>query len=359
MQPPIAVERITGSPFYRVVGVRARVGEQIISFFELCLARGFSVRTIRAYAYDLVVFLRYYRGRRAAIPGLKRIEAKTLVGFIVKERARHAAPRSINRRLNTIDVFYRHCFARLIPGTQSIGTGPASMRHRRFLTMDSTLGVFPIYAKSGRVLRVKAPHELVRTLEPQDVRRFLSTLRSHRDRAIVALMLVCGLRSAEALELKREDIDPLTRMLRVRGKGRKERVIPLPRAVLDLLEKYIETERPARRGLENEPAVFLVLKGRRRGMPMCLEGLRAIFRYKRKVSGVEHANPHRFRHTFGRNMAAGGMSLPALQRMLGHSDHRTTIRYINLSIQDVHADFEKAAENFRRLGDPANRDPSP
>jgi site-specific recombinase XerD len=223
------------------------------------------------------------------------------------------------------------------------------MSGRRFLTMDATLGVFPIYAKSGRALRVREPRELVGTLEPGETDRFFTTLKTFRDRAIVALMLVCGLRSMEVLELKRDDANALAQTLRVRGKGSKERMIPLPRAVHELLERYIETERPVGPGLEREQTIFLVLKGPRRGLPMSREGLRALFRYKRRISGVAHANPHRFRHTFGRNMAVGGMSLPSLQRMMGHSDHRTTIRYINLSMQDVHADFEKAAENLRRL----------
>ena len=84
-------------------------------------------------------------------------------------------------------------------------------------------------------------------------------------------------------------------------------------------------------------------------MRMTLEGLRGIFRYTRAASGITHANAHRFRHTFGRNMAAAGMSLPALQRLLGHSDHRTTLKYINLTLQDVHTDFEKAQSQIKDL----------
>lgn len=351
MNIPIAVERFEHSPHYRVVGLPERLTSQVDSYFELCLARGFSARTIRAYAFDLVIFFRYFRGKKRSVPDFKRVDVNTLIGFIHEEKSRLAAPASINRRLNTIDVLYRHCFGCAIPGTHSLTMSPDKMRRQRYLTMDSTLGVFPVYAKNHRALRMKVPHELIRTLEPDEVKTFLATMKTHRDRAILALMLVCGLRSAEVLSLKRDDINSLARTIRIWGKGNKERIVPLPEAVGELLERYIKTERPIRRGFEQETAVFLTLKGAKRGMPMCLEGLRGLFRYKRTISGIHHANPHRFRHTFGRNMAAAGMSLAALQRILGHSDHRTTIRYINLVIQDVFEDFEKASENAKVLDD--------
>jgi site-specific recombinase XerD len=334
---------------YRVRGLPPNLSKQVISFFDLNLARGFSKRTIRAYAYDLVVFLRFYRGRRRQVPSFRSVDVKTLIEFIKHEKSRNAAPRSINRRLNTVDVFYRHCYDQLIPGTRAVGSDPRQMRGRRYLTMDSTLGVFPIYAKSGRTLRMKVPHELIRVLEPDEVEAFLDTMRTHRDRAIVILMLACGLRSSEVLSLELDDINPFSKTLRIRGKGNKERVIPIPAKVLEILDHYLERERPIRKGREKDPAVFLTLKGPKRGMPMTLEGLRGLFRYKRAISGIAHANPHRFRHTFGRNMVAGGMSLPALQRILGHNDHRTTIRYINLTLKDVHEDFERASETLRTL----------
>lgn len=226
--------------------------KRVSSFCELCLARGYSTRTIRAYAYDLVIFFRFHRGKRLQFPDFERVTVKTLVDFFLAEKKRNAAPRSINRRINTVDMFYRHCFAKLIPGTQSIGTSPKSMSRRRFLTMDSTLGVFAIYAKSGSTLRVREPRSLVATLEAAETEKFFSTLKTYRDRAIVALMLVCGLRSMEVIGLKKDDANALSQTLRIRGKGSKERIIPLPAPVRELLDRYIEAERPVRPGLENE-----------------------------------------------------------------------------------------------------------
>lgn len=346
MIDPIAVSRTQHSPFYEVTGLPAAHAKEIQSFFELYLARGFSRRTIRAYAFDLVVFLRFFRGKKRQVPSLSRVDFKVLIEFIHHEKSRNAAPASINRRLNTIDILYRHCFNKLIPGTDSVVADPTRFRRKRYLTVDAKLGIFPIHAKPGRTFRVRMPHRLVKALEPHEVTAFFGTLKTNRDRAIVALMLVCGLRCLEVLGINLSDINVLTQNLKVRGKGSKERMVPLPESVLRLVEKYMETERPVH---AKDDALFLVQKGPRRGQHMTIEGLRGVFRYNRAASGIKHANAHRFRHTFGRNMAAAGVSIPALQKLLGHADHRTTIKYINLTLQDVFADFEKAQAQLKDL----------
>lgn len=345
MKNEIAVLKLDKSPFYEVTGIPASHLRSIESFFELYLAKGFSRRTIRAYAFDLVIFFRFFKAKRRAVPALKQINFKTLINFIHQERGRNAAPASINRRLNTVDILYRHCFSKLIPGT-SAPADTTRLRRKRYITMDAKLGIFPIHAKPGRTFRVRMPHNLVKALEPHEVNAFFETLKTTRDRAIVTLMLICGLRCMEVLGIELSDINTLALTLRVRGKGNKERMVPLPQNVLNIVEKYMETERPSR---TKDDALFVVQKGPRRGMRMTIEGLRGIFRYNRAASGIKHANAHRFRHTFGRNMAAAGVSIPALQRLLGHADHRTTLKYINLTLQDVYADFEKAQNNIKDL----------
>ncbi len=348
MTTSISVLRTSKSPFYEIAGLPKNVSKHTKDFFELYLARNFSNRTIRAYAFDLVIFFRFYQGKKKALPPLKNIDFKTLIGFIHLEKSRNAAPASINRRLNTIDIFYRHCFGKLIPGTTAPRhLDPTTIRRKRYLGMDAKLGIFPVYSKTGRTFRVRMPHKLVTALEPHEVNAFFKTLHMHRDRAIVALMLICGLRSMEVTELNLCDLNTLSRALKIQGKGNKERIVPVPQEVLILLDKYLENERPHR--FKNEEALFLTQKGPRRGLRMTLEGLRSVFRYNRAASGIKHANAHKFRHTFGRNMAANGMSLPALQKILGHSDHRTTLKYINLTLQDVWADFEKAQQGSHSL----------
>jgi len=121
----ISVLRTEKSPFYRVTELPPALAKTIDSFFELYLARGFSRRTIRAYAFDLVIFFRFFKGKKKTVPALSKIEFKTLIDFIHQEKGRNAAPASINRRLNTIDILYRHCFNKLIPGTTAPTADPS------------------------------------------------------------------------------------------------------------------------------------------------------------------------------------------------------------------------------------------
>ena len=129
---------------------------------------------------------------------------------------------------------------------------------------------------------------------------------------------------------------------RVRGKGGKVRVLPLAPETVRLLECYLNTERP----LSDSPRIFVCLKGRARGKPMTPAGLRSLFRYHRAQTGVDKANPHRFRHTFGADMTRAGISLPALQRLMGHSNIETTMLYIQLSAADVYQEYARAVERL-------------
>jgi site-specific recombinase XerD len=125
------------------------------------------------------------------------------------------------------------------------------------------------------------------------------------------------------LALQLEDLQLADGQMRVPGKGNKKRLVPLPPEILEVLDNYLRLERP----LINSPALFVSLKGRQRGQPMTVAGLRSLFRHHRLQSQVCHANPHRCRHTFGSDMVRAGMSLPALQRLMGHAQIQTTMLY--------------------------------
>ena len=87
---------------------------------------------------------------------------------------------------------------------------------------------------------------------------------------------------------------------------------------------------------------------------MTLAGLRSLFRHHRSRSQVPQANPHRFRHTFGATMVRAGISLPALQLLMGHSQIRTTMLYVQLAPQDVWREYARAVQNRIRLSPPQN-----
>jgi integrase/recombinase XerD len=154
-------------------------------------------------------------------------------------------------------------------------------------------------------------------------------------------MLLDGLRSCEVLALQLEDLQLPHAQIWVLGKGGKKRLLPLPDELIDVLHNYLRLERP----LTNSPYLFLSLKGRQRGQPMTSAGLRALFRHHRMSSEIPHANPHRFRHTFGADMVRAGISLPALQHLMGHSQIHTTMLYVQIAPQDVWREYARVVQN--------------
>jgi integrase len=171
------------------------------------------------------------------------------------------------------------------------------------------------------------------------VARFWSSFRNARDLAIVGLMLMHGLRSAEVMALNRDDVLLSEGQLRVRGKGNKLRYPPLAPETTQLLDHYLRLERPD----PCSAALFVVLKGPARGQRLTPAGLRSLFRHHRRTTGVKIANPHRFRHTFASDMVRAGISLPALMQLMGHSNIQTTLHYVQVSAQDVYLQYARAA----------------
>jgi len=163
-------------------------------------------------------------------------------------------------------------------------------------------------------------------------------------------MLLDGLRSREVLDLHLESLQLADAQIRVLGKGTKHRLLPLPAETVEALQSYLRLERP----LTNSPSLFVSLKGRRRGQPLTLAGLRSLFRHHRLCSQVPRANPHRLRHTFGADMVRGGISLPALQHLMGHSHIHTTMLYVQLAPQDIWREYARAVQNRTRLSLPKN-----
>ena len=193
-------------------------------------------------------------------------------------------------------------------------------------------------------IRVKEPKRSIVPLSVDEVARFWSSFRTTRDLAIVGLMLLQGLRSAEVLALNPDDVLLSEGQLRVRGKGSKLRFAPLAPETVQLLEHYILLERPN----PCSAALFVSLKGPARGQRMTPAGLRSLFRHHRRTTGIKLANPHRFRHTFASDMLRAGVSLPALMRLMGHSDIQTTLLYVHVTPQDVYRQYARAVAQHIR-----------
>lgn len=331
--------RVDRHGHYRLVDARQRPIAQANRFLAAVATRGLSPATVRAYGFDLVTLYRWLTRNGLSLASLSR---DRVLRYINAQRLDGAQPTTINRRLTTTRLIYRFCIGRELD-PERVAVSPALIYRMR--RRDRQIGVHFVPRGHRVQLRVKVPRRVVEPLTAAEVRRFLRTLRRYRDLAIVYLMLLCGLRSAEVLHLRIGDVLVEDGQLRIRGKGNRERVLPLPQLVARAIADYVRWERPT-----GGPAarLFVILQGPRRGRPMTLPGLRSLFRHRRRERAIARANPHRFRHTFGADMARSGVRLPILQRMMGHADDTTTLRYIQLSTADIADEYRRAVEQLQR-----------
>jgi integrase/recombinase XerD len=257
----------------------------------------------------------------------------TLIDYVRAQRDQlpRLSPETIHRRSSMLRRLFRFHFEVEMPHgpyrLQRVWRTPPGQSHRR---------------RSSAVaadLRLKVPPRVIEPLSVEQVQRFWRSFRNVRDIAIVGLLLLNGLRSCEVLALELEDLLLSEAQIRVRGKRAKGRMMPLPPETIRVLDRYLKTERP----LTNTARVFVSLKGKARGKPMTKAGFRSLFRHHRAATTVRKANPHRFRHTFGADMVRAGISLPALQRLMGHANIETTLLYVQISPQDVYAEYARAA----------------
>jgi Site-specific recombinase XerD len=307
-------------------------------FLDAQTVRQLSLRSLRAYAYDLLHLARWFDHTRHS---LHRLNQSLLLDYVRHQLEHQPAPtaQTINHRLCVLRCVYRFHHAQEIPGKP--------LFQRRYNTRSS-LGYGRRQTKITTNLRLRQPRRLIVPLSADQVARFWKGFRTFRDLALVALMLQNGLRSCEVLQLQLEDLLLSEARLHVLGKGRKQRFLPLTANTLQVLQNYLHLERP----LTNSSTLFVSLKGRRRGQPMTPAGLRSLFRHHRLVSKVPQANPHRFRHTFGSDMVRAGISLPALMHLMGHADIHTTMLYVQLAPEDVWREFARAVQQRLPLSPP-------
>ena len=151
-----------------------------------------------------------------------------------------------------------------------------------------------------------------------------------RDRALLEVMYACGLRASEAIGLEAGDVDLDEGMLRARGKGSKERLVPIGRQAVAALRALRQRGRPTLVGYKVETQLFV----NHRGGALTRQGLYKIIQGHARGAGLEQKmSPHTLRHSFATHLLAGGCDLRSLQEMLGHADLATTQIYTHLSAE--------------------------
>ena len=179
------------------------------------------------------------------------------------------------------------------------------------------------------------------TLSHQAVRALLDAPNERedahwlRDRAILSLLYATGMRASELVSMKTADANVDLGVLRVIGKGNKERIVPVAAAALSRLQEYLRSSgRPAG---ENGPALRS-----RTGRPLRREDVfRLVRKYVRRAAIRGHVSPHTLRHCFATQMLAGGADLRSLQEMLGHADIATTQIYTHVDVSRLKAVHKK------------------
>jgi integrase/recombinase XerD len=271
------------------------------------LERGLSRNTLEAYRSDLQQFGEFL-GRRALDP--LAVTPNDLAAFVSELAEGHdgrspVAPATLQRKIACLRSFYRH------------------LRRDQILAEDPTTELRPPRSRA-RLPKVLTRDEVTRLLaQPRG-----TDAAALRDRALLETMYACGLRASEAIGLELSELDLETGILRARGKGSKERLVPIGSKAIATLRAYLERGRPRLVGLRDEPRVFV----NQRGAGLSRQGLYKIVQRHAKSAGLEdRMSPHTLRHTFATHLLAGGCDLRSLQEMLGHADIGTTQIYTHLS----------------------------
>ena len=287
---------------------------------HLAVERGLSGASVAAYRADLEAFGRFLAERRRDASALTRPE---LGRYLASVRARGLAARSAARALSAVRGFY--------------GFAAAHLGFREDPTADVAS------PRVGLALPKALPErEVEALLEAPDV----ATPLGLRDRAMLELMYASGLRVSEIVSLPRDAVDLEAGILRVTGKGGKQRLVPFGRSAGRWLTKYLGAARP---GLDRKrsPHLFLSTRGSamtRQRFWQLIEG------YGRAAGIAGRLTPHSLRHSFATHLLEHGADLRALQMMLGHADIATTQVYTQVSRSRLRRVYDEFHPRARRAG---------
>ncbi len=278
----------------------------------LWLEDGLSANTLSAYRRDLTLFALSLPTR-----GLASVTESDLQGYFA---ARHAQTRATtaNRRLTVFRRFFRWAVREGV------------------LPSDPTV----------RMLSAKQALRVPKTLSEAEVEALLAaplvdTPLGLRDRAMFELIYACGLRVTELVSLKVFQVSLSEGVLRVMGKGSKERLVPFGAVAAEWLERYLAQARPALLGSQLNEALFVTARGSKSGEAMTRVMFWTLVKKYARLAGIQRPlSPHTLRHAFATHLLNHGADLRAVQMLLGHADISTTTIYTHVArerLQTLHA----------------------
>jgi len=306
------------------IGHAPRITELTFDFLgHLELERGLSRNTLEAYRSDLQQFADFLSRHHLDPLTLHTADLSAFISELATGTPERpaSAPATLQRKIACLRSFYRH------------------LRREQILEDDPAAELHAPRARA-RLPKVLSRDEVTRLLEqPRG-----SSLGALRDRALLETMYACGLRASEAIGLELSELDLEAGILRARGKGSKERIVPIGGKAIEALGAYLERGRPALVGARPERRVFVNL----RGGGLSRQGLYKIVLRHARTAGLEkRMSPHTLRHTFATHLLTGGCDLRSLQEMLGHADIGTTQIYTHLTterLRDVYFEAHPRAQ---------------
>jgi integrase/recombinase XerC len=296
--------------------------------------RRLSAHTDSNYARDLTALVKYCD--RIGLEEWSALDSQHVRIFAAHSHAGGLAPRSVQRRLSAVRSFYEFLIRENQPAAGTSGSRPAK-----------SSGVTRNPAHDVRA--PKAAKRLPETLDPDQMARLLEMPRGDvfvtRDHAIMELLYSSGLRLAELVGLNLVDLELADRMVNVRGKGSKERRVPVGSVAAGVLEKWLRQR--AALVKPSEHALFVGRGGRRLGR----RAVQTRVAYWARRQGLSmHVYPHLFRHSFATHLLESSRELRGVQELLGHADISTTQVYTHLDFQHLARIYESSHPRARRKG---------
>ncbi len=274
----------------------------------LLLEKKYSENTISSYERDLIKFKKFFENKKE----LKNISNKDIKEYI-RFLSKNENPNSVARNISCLKSFYK------------------------FLLIDKYLIKNPLDNITSPKLKKVLPKVLTETEVDKLLNIKLTDNYSYRNKAMIEVMYSSGLRVTELINLKITDIDLNMALIRIFGKGSKERVIPLGEYALNALNEYITYHRGGM--IKNKSTNYLFLSSR--GDKMTRQAFFKILKKLAKEQGIKtEFSPHTLRHSFATHLLKHGADLRSIQELLGHSDVSSTQIY-------THITNEKLKENYK------------
>ncbi|GAB4482530.1 MAG: tyrosine recombinase XerC [Thermodesulfovibrionales bacterium] len=274
---------------------------------HLEVERNVSTHTLRAYRKDLELFAERVNRRPAEV------ELSDIRGFVAGQIRDGLDTTTVSRRLASVRSFFRFLYRE----------GVITLNPAKLVSTPKTRAALPEFLSVDDVFSL---------VEKPGADGFLHS----RDRAILELLYSSGLRVAEIAGLSADDIDCRDAVVTVKGKGRKERIVPVGSKAVDALKAYLGE----RATLQKKSAALFLNRG---GAGLTDRSIRRIVvKYARLIGILGRIGPHTLRHTFASHLLQAGADLRVIQELLGHSSLSTTQKYTHLDIGHLMDAYDKA-----------------